>query len=326
MNSTKSVANKNKAKDDCTFCSPEDNNTTAFKSANHYSDHVTRFTKHHALDLVDAAYNELKNATKILEIGCGTGVFGMAYLERFPKGIVGQKIYCTDLNRAMVEVAQHKIAEKMDTMTCQTEFLFQEIDGTNLEIFNDNMFDLVVSVFGIFLIQDRDTVLKEVRRVLKQNDGVLAMTAWTKTNYNEELRLSGFGANLHEAMSLMRLPAKSETSTTATNISINTRPQILLPQHVLDWFEPSQVKEILTKHSMYHNISVHRAMHTVCVPNVETLWNTFSSGSKGTEIEDPHQHEIVTAAKMVLGEYVAIDGKVDQPMFIRTVSNIIIAL
>lgn len=302
--------------------------TTAFNSANHYSDHVTRFTKPHAFDLIDATYNEILHAKNILEIGCGTGVFGLAFLERFPNGIPGQTIHCTDFSQDMVDVTERLIMEKRDD-SCQTEFIFEKADGTKLEMYNDGKFDMVVSVFGLFLIPDRDTVLAEVRRVLqtKNGGGTLATTAWTTTGYNEELRLSGFGANLHDAMSLMRLPAKSTDQTTASTI-INKTPQQILPQFILDWFEPNKVRAILTDNARFHNISVHRVIHSVCVPNVETMWNTFSAGKSThpTDMDTLQQlQETITAAKIVLGEYIAIDGNIDRPLFIRTVSNIIIA-
>ena len=296
-----------------------DTSKTAVNSANHYSDHVTRFTKPHAIDLIDAAFTEISRAKNILEIGCGTGVFGLALLERFPHGIAGQTIHCTDFDQAMVDVAERVILEKR-AASCQTEFKFQKADGTKLEMFDEGMFDVVVSVFGLFLIPDRNAALAEVRRVLQADSGgTLATTAWTTTGYNEEMRLSGFGANLHDAMSLMRFPT--------TNTTVNTKPQQILPQFILDWFDPNKVREILTEHGHFQNVTVHRVIHSVCVPNVETMWNTFGGGKSKhpTDMDAQQLQEIVTAMKMVLGEYIAIDGNVDRPVFIRAVSNIIIA-
>ena len=301
-------------------------NTTSSHSANHYADHVTRFTMPHAFDLIDAAYNEILNAKNILEIGCGTGVFGLAYLERFPNGLPGQTMHCTDFNQEMVDVAERVILEKRDA-SCQTEFIFQKADGTKLDMYNDGTFDIVVSVFGLFLIPDRDAALTEVRRVLQTTTGgTLATTAWTTTEYNEELRLSGFGANLHDAMSLMRLPTKSTDGPT-TNIAIDKKPQQILPQFILDWFEPNKVREILTDNARFHNVTVHRVIHSVCVPDVETMRNTFSAGKSNhpTDMDPQQLQETMTAAKVVLGEYIAMDGNIDRPLFIRTVSNIIIA-
>jgi ubiquinone/menaquinone biosynthesis C-methylase UbiE len=316
--------------------------TSAMQSAHHYSDHVTRFTKPHALDLIDVIYNDIVKAKNILEIGCGTGVFGLAYLERFPRGIPGQTIYCTDINPAMVQVAERVVMtdpappQQQRMNECATQFIFQPADGTKLEMFEDHSFDIIVSVFGLFLIPDREAVLSQVRRVLSNGGGgILAMTAWTTTGDNEALRDAGFGANLHDAMSLMRLPKPTETTTTtaAPTAPTITKPQQILPQHILDWFEPSQVKEILTNNSMFQNVLVHRVIHSVSVPNVEAMWETFSCGgnpsschASDADVQQQQQREMMMAnQKIILGDYIAMDGNVHRPLFIRTVSNIIVA-
>lgn len=316
--------------------------TSAMQSAHHYSDHVTRFTKPHALDLIDVIYHDIVKAKNILEIGCGTGVFGLAYLERFPRGIPGQTIYCTDINPAMVQVAERVVVtdsalppQQQRMNECATQFIFQPADGTKLDMFEDHTFDIIVSVFGLFLIPDREAALSQVRRVLSNGGGILAMTAWTTTGDNEALWDAGFGANLHDAMSLMRLPKPTETTTTTTAPiapTIITKPQQILPQHILDWFEPSQVKEILTNNTMFQNVLVHRVIHSVSVPNVEAMWETFSCGgnpssSNSSEVDEQQQQKEMMMAhqKTILGDYIAMDGNIHRPLFIRTVSNIIVA-
>ena len=351
----------------------------AIQSAHHYSDHVTRFTKPHAMDLMELIIHpeddRISTAQNILDIGCGTGIFALMYLQRFPHGIPGQTIYCTDLNPAMVQVTQRVVTEQLqqlqsqlpETNGCATKFVFQVADGTKLDMFPDHMFDLIVSVFGLFLIPDRTTALQEVRRVL-QVGGTLAMTAWTTTGSNEALRSAGFGANLHEAMSLMRLPnatttttmasttsatASSTTTTTTTTEPTTTStdttttkeppppppplaqpPQSFLPPHIIDWFEPQHVKEMLMEHSMFQNVVVHRVIHSVSVPNVERMWDTFSNHKStshtSTEVdttqeEDKERAVRIDQAKMILGQYIAMEGNIHHPLFIRTVSNLIVA-
>lgn len=301
--------------------------------AQNYADQVSRLTGLHAMDLVRTLPTKIASSKRILELGCGTGAFGLAYLDVFAEGIPGQTIVCTDLSPAMVGIAQQRTvakimqnsvsdAEVKGEAKCQTEFVFQPADATKLVDFNDNSFDLVVSVFGVFLIPDRASTLDEVRRVL-QPGGTLATSAWTSTGYNGNLKQAGFGSNLHDAMAMMKvLPAGT---------AAQDRKPSLLPQFVLDWFEPDSIRDMLVvkdddeKDSLFSQVDIHRSIHTTVFDSVEHMWNAFTKSSPHAAALLDQEAEQVRLAKEALGQFVAPDGMVDRPVSVFSVSNIVLA-
>jgi ubiquinone/menaquinone biosynthesis C-methylase UbiE len=293
----------------------------SIETAEHsYADNVMRCTMLHATDLIGVTKTEIRKAKRILEIGCGTGAFGLAYMNMFPQGIPGQTIVCTDLSPVMVQVAQRIMTEKQQHQPTpsNTEFLFQASDGTTLEGLDDKSFDLVVSVFGIFLIPDRTAALQQIRRVLVDG-GTLATTAWTSTGYNEELLNAGFGPNLHDAMAVMKVLPKD----TAPE---DRKPQPL-PPFVLDWFDRDKVKNMLTENDYFCNVDIHRSLHTMTFDNVNHMWNALTPAmAMGHAAVEPDPEQ-VALAKESLGQFVTQGdkGAVDRPFTVQTVSNIIVA-
>jgi ubiquinone/menaquinone biosynthesis C-methylase UbiE len=284
--------------------------------AQYYSDHINPLTGLHATDLIGLASDKIRTAKRILELGCGAGAFGLAYLQHFPHGIPGQTVVCTDLSPAMVHVAREVTTQKLSTMQCQTEFLFQEADATKLKDFDDNSFDMVISIFGIFLIPDRTATLQELRRVLA-DEGTLATTAWTSSEYNDELKKAGFGANLHDAMAMMKVLPKGTPPT-------DRKPQ-LLPQFVMDWFDRDTIDAMLQENHRFSHIEVRRSIHTSTFSSVEHMWNAFTkSNPHGAALlaQDPEQ---ICLAREALGAYVAPDGKINRPVFLFSASNIVVA-
>jgi ubiquinone/menaquinone biosynthesis C-methylase UbiE len=301
-----------------------DANMSYDTSANSYADNITRFTMLHAADLIGVTKTEIRKAKRILEIGCGAGAFGLAYMNIFPQGIPGQTIVCTDLSPTMVQVAQRLITEKTQkqhqSSSFSTEFIFHQSDGTTLEGLGDKSFDLVVSVFGVFLIPNRTAVFQQIRRVLVDG-GALATTAWTSTGYNEELQKAGFGPNLHDAMAMMKVLPKGSSPEDRT-----LQP---LPQFVLDWFDRDKIKDMLRENNLFLQLDIYRSMHTVAFDSVDHMWHTFTSSSPHARAagdqEDPEQ---VALAKKSLGQFVTQsphEETVDRPICVQTVANIIVA-
>jgi ubiquinone/menaquinone biosynthesis C-methylase UbiE len=216
----------------------------------------------------------------------------------------------------MVRIAE-KVIRAKSSSSCQTQFLFRVADGTGLDGFADSSFDMVTSVFGVFLIPNRAAALREIRRVLKR-DAVFATTAWTTTEHNEALREAGFGANLQDSMALMKVMPRGTSPD-------ERRPQPM-PQFVLDWFDRDKIRETLTEDGRFRNVQVYRSIHSVAFGGVGDMWNAFvSSSPHGAAMisgEDPEQAALARAA---FGRYVAVDGDQDGTVFVQAAANIVLA-
>jgi ubiquinone/menaquinone biosynthesis C-methylase UbiE len=281
-----------------------------------YATHSTRITKLHAADLIGLAEAHIRSAKRILELGCGAGSFGLAYHQKFPDGIDGQTIVCTDLSPAMVETA--KCILNPSTASSATTFHYQVADATNLSGFADDSFDAIVSVFGIFLVPDRAATLREVRRVLKPG-GTLITSAWTSISCNAELQAQGLGSNLHDVFGVLLKPspALSEDDSKLTT-------EAKLPPAVQDWFDRDKISEMLRDNNFFSSVTVGRAIHTHTFANVDHIFTACTSTNPhgAALLADPDQ---VRLAKQGLSKLVAPDGNVNDPVMTFSVSNLVVA-
>jgi ubiquinone/menaquinone biosynthesis C-methylase UbiE len=116
-----------------------------------YSNQAARLTELHGADLVTILKKDILQAKTILDVGCGTGAFAHAYMQQFPMGVPGQTLILSDLSEGMLEKAKETVVPSSDF---QTKLVFQVEDGTKLDGIADDSIDLVVSLFGVFLIPD----------------------------------------------------------------------------------------------------------------------------------------------------------------------------
>eukprot|EP00177_Eucheuma_denticulatum_P002739 GFKZ01004928.1.p1 GENE.GFKZ01004928.1~~GFKZ01004928.1.p1 ORF type:complete len:320 (+),score=46.19 GFKZ01004928.1:53-961(+) len=232
--------------------------------ASDYNRHVTRFTTLHATDLLSAAQPALESATTILDIACGPGAAPLAYLSLFPDGIPNQTFIATDYSPAMVALAEARVAERVKP-GCSTAFRFQVEDALTLDGVPDASVDVVVSVFGVFLVSPRERVFRQIRRVLKPG-GVFANAAWTALPAEADVRLadSGFGRQFQQTVQqvmskVLPSPPDSEAG----------------PPPWQAWTDPAVVRTLLEK-ERFGDISVHRTIHTTTFRNVTAFWNLVS--------------------------------------------------
>ena len=91
-----------------------------------------------------------------LEIGCGTGNGSRLIMKYFQT----KKIYATDLDERMINIAKRKNADD--------SIIFEMQDATNLK-YENNSFDAVFDLGVIHHIPNWKDCLKELKRVLKPN-------------------------------------------------------------------------------------------------------------------------------------------------------------
>lgn len=156
------------------------------RAAEVYGSSAARFTALHATDLLGAVLPQVTSARVVLELACGTGAFASSYLNMFPLGIPGQKVIFTDFSTGMVALTERYVKSRASA-DCQTTFEFRVEDATDIQSFGNGEVDVVVSIFGVFLVEPRKAVFGEIKRVLREG-GTFATAAWTKSNCDEELQ------------------------------------------------------------------------------------------------------------------------------------------
>lgn len=103
----------------------------------------------------------LKDAHKVLDVGCGSG-FVTRDIARLTKGtVIG-----VDGSPRLLEVAKKTLSETTNTSICLG-------DAQNLP-FQDNTFDLVTCNLLLMWADDPQTVVKEMARVVKPKGKILA--------------------------------------------------------------------------------------------------------------------------------------------------------
>eukprot|EP00977_Amphora_coffeiformis_P011792 scaffold2880_cov173-Amphora_coffeaeformis.AAC.9 len=238
--------------------------------ARHYLEHTGRFTVLHAQDLIQLLREDITVAnTTILDVGCGPGVFGLAYLDAFPRGIAGQTVICSDVSPVMVEYAQQVLKERIPS-DCLTQFVFQVEDGSELKGITDDSVDVVVSIFGIFLIPDYRQTLNAIRRVLRPNRGVLGIATWTLSQERHALGQEGFGPSFHQIIEetlqeLTNLCDKSDSP------SINNNNNNEVPWK--RWFQPERIRAMVIDDAGYNDsLEIVRSLHSIAWPSADAFW------------------------------------------------------
>lgn len=112
----------------------------------------------------------LRRGDQVLDVCCGTGASAIPAAVRV--GSNG-KVLGIDIAESLLELARNK-ARQQDLENIE----FQYGDFENLG-FQDESFDAVVCVFGIFFVPDMLAAVKELWRMVRPG-GKLAITSWGK--------------------------------------------------------------------------------------------------------------------------------------------------
>jgi ubiquinone/menaquinone biosynthesis C-methylase UbiE len=127
-----------------------------------------------AIDL--AARLDPERHRNVLEVACGTGI-----VTRRLRDILSAeaRLVATDLNPAMIALAQNKFDSKEDVV-------WQEADAGALA-FGDGSFDAVVCQFGVMFFPDKEAAMRQAHRVLSSG-GIFLFNVWDSFEENPVAR------------------------------------------------------------------------------------------------------------------------------------------
>lgn len=144
-----------------------------------FSDAMSAVYERHLVPLIFTPYASalaqrvaLTNATRVLEIACGTGVLTRSLASRLPASV---SITATDLNQAMLDQAAY--------VGTTRPVEWRQADALRLP-FEDGSFDAVVCQFGVMFFPDKRRAFAEARRVLG-DDGLFLFSVWDRIEENE---------------------------------------------------------------------------------------------------------------------------------------------
>ena len=168
----------------------------------------------------------------VLDVACGTGILARTAVPLVkPNG----RVAGLDINEGMLSVANEKSAD-VEWRQGLAEALPYE----------DNVFDAVVSQFGLMFFENRQQALAEMVRVLKEN-GRLAVAVWDSLENTPgyaavvALLTRLFGAEVAEGLrSPFVLGDKTELAALfsglpLTNLQIETKPGTARFSSIADW-------------------------------------------------------------------------------------------
>jgi ubiquinone/menaquinone biosynthesis C-methylase UbiE len=109
-------------------------------------------------------------ATRVLDLGCGTGAFAAAAVSRWPSALVTG----VDVSAGMLGVADRELAALPPAARGRINLVQATADRVPFE---DGAFDLVISSFVLQLVPSAHRVLREGRRTLRRGS-MLVFATW----------------------------------------------------------------------------------------------------------------------------------------------------
>ena len=123
------------------------------------------------LEVLDEIAPEVAaGATRLLDVGSGTGALAAAAVARWP----GIRVTGVDVSEGMLALADRELSGLPEVKRRRIALVHAPADKMPLA---DGMFDIAVSTFVLQLVPSAHRALREARRVLAR-DGTIAVAMW----------------------------------------------------------------------------------------------------------------------------------------------------
>jgi len=127
--------------------------------SNEYDQTLGKMKRHH--DMLDLAVevSNVKDGESVLDIGCGTGLLSLKFLEA-----ANCRIYGIDQSEEMLGIWNKKI----DELNLSNKVKIRAGDAEKLD-FEDSSFDIIASTVTLHHVKDKTKTLSDIYRMLKPN-------------------------------------------------------------------------------------------------------------------------------------------------------------
>lgn len=115
----------------------------------------------------------------VLDNACGTGAASEEFLKVFPTA----EIYAADVVPPMVMAFKAVVAAKTDLQRQVKDIRLENAQDLS---FQDNMFDVSITNFGIFFFEDSSKAARQIYRTLKPG-GTAVVSVWRKLGFTDIL-------------------------------------------------------------------------------------------------------------------------------------------
>ena len=125
--------------------------------ANEYDDTLGKINRHHHLLNLVIKLSNVKKDQKVLDIGCGTGLLSLKFLEKANCFITG-----IDSSPEMLSI----FTEKIKKLPLSNRITIKLQDAASLE-FKPNSFDIIASTVTLHHLKNKYPTIKKIQNILK---------------------------------------------------------------------------------------------------------------------------------------------------------------
>jgi len=162
--------------------------------SNEYDQTLGKIKRHHEMIDLAVEMSNIKAGEHILDIGCGTGLLSLKFLEAAECTING-----IDLSEDMLNIWKDKI----DKLNLSNRVKIKLGDAANLE-FEDSTFDIISSTVALHHVKDKQQTINKIYRLLKPKGRLVIgdLDVDTSGDLNDIKRLRHILDYLKEELSL----------------------------------------------------------------------------------------------------------------------------
>lgn len=125
--------------------------------SNEYDQTLGKMKRHHEMLDLAVKMSKVKDGEHILDVGCGTGLLSLKFLEAANCTVLG-----IDLSEAMIDIWK----DKLEKLNLSSRVKTRLGDAVNLD-FKDSTFDIIASTVTLHHIKDKQPTLNKIYKLLK---------------------------------------------------------------------------------------------------------------------------------------------------------------